>query len=115
VRRFRDVPVTQESDSRSSIYQETEAGNPRWALPDAIATSKLDAYRWQDEYRLVFSLTNALSFENVNLRIVVGSASRVASPAEHHKHDVHASNPKDIAILHGGLSAQLTAASQPPF
>ena len=23
-------------------YQETEAGNPRWALPDMIATSKLD-------------------------------------------------------------------------
>ena len=27
-------------------YKETEGGSPRWALPDMIATSKLDDYSW---------------------------------------------------------------------
>jgi hypothetical protein len=37
-----------------------------------IATSKLDRYAWQDEYRLIFSFTDALSFEKVNTRLVRG-------------------------------------------
>jgi hypothetical protein len=36
-------------------YDETEAGNPRWALPDRIAISKLRGYAWQAEYRMAFS------------------------------------------------------------
>jgi hypothetical protein len=50
-------------------YPETEGGNPRWALPDMIATSKRDHYARQDEFRLVFSLTDALRFEKVEVRI----------------------------------------------
>lgn len=40
------------------------------ALPDLRATSKPDGYDWQDEFRLVFSLTDALTFENVLTRVV---------------------------------------------
>ena len=59
-------------------YRETEGGKPRWALPEVIATSKLDSYAWQDEFRLVFSLTDALEFENVNTRLVHRNNAREA-------------------------------------
>src|SRR5437763_456736 len=45
-------------------YGETYNCTPRWALPDVIAASKLKTFSWQNEYRLVFSLTDALNFEN---------------------------------------------------
>jgi len=51
---------------RVEYYKATAAGSPRWALPDMIATSKADRYAWQDEFRLVFSFTNALGFQKVN-------------------------------------------------
>ncbi len=41
---------------RVEYYRQIDGGNPRWALPDRIATSKLDSYAWQNEFRLVFSL-----------------------------------------------------------
>lgn len=75
-------------------------GNRRWALPDVIASSKLDSYAWQDEYRLVFSLTDALDFEKVQPRIVQGVAKRTASPSEHHDYRLDVGSLRDIAILH---------------
>ena len=45
---------------RVDYYRATDAGNPRWALPDQIATAKLDTYARQAEFRLVFSTTGAL-------------------------------------------------------
>ena len=44
---------------RVEYYRPEDADGTRWALPDQIACSKLDAYEWQDEFRLVFSLTDA--------------------------------------------------------
>jgi hypothetical protein len=51
-------------------YDEGEGGSPRWALPERIATAKPKRYSWQNEFRLVFSLTDALAFENVGTRLV---------------------------------------------
>jgi hypothetical protein len=65
-------PTATFREQRLENYQESGGGNPRWALPDMIATSKLDRYAWQDEYRLIFSFTDALSFEKVNTRLVRG-------------------------------------------
>jgi hypothetical protein len=57
----------------------TDDPNRRWAGPDLTATAKLDSYGWQDEFRLVFSLTDALRFENITSRIVQGEVrSRTA-------------------------------------
>lgn len=82
-------------------YKVTDDPNPRWAFPDLIAISKLDTYRWQDEYRLVFSLTDALRFENVTGRIVEGEVRRRApNLSEHHHHDVQLGDLTDIAVLH---------------
>ena len=85
---------------RVDYYLDTDEGNPRWALPENIATSKLNTYAWQDEYRLVFSLTNALTFENVNLRLVADSAPRPPKESDHPKYLVEARSLGDICQLH---------------
>jgi hypothetical protein len=70
-------------------------------LPEVIATSKLDSYAWQDEYRLVFSLTDALEFENVNTSLVHRNNAREApKPAEHHSYHVKAQSLRGICLLH---------------
>jgi hypothetical protein len=86
---------------RVEYYRETEGGNPRWALPDMIATSKLDSYTWQNEFRLVFTLTDAFEFENVETRLVHRSNPReVAKPDEHHVYPVQAQSLVDICRMH---------------
>lgn len=50
---------------RVKYYDASKPPEERWALPDLIATSKITDYAWQSEYRFVFSLTDALGFENV--------------------------------------------------
>jgi hypothetical protein len=72
---------------RVDYYRETDDCNSRWALPDVMATSKFDDYAWQDEFRLVFSLTDALAFENVKLHLVQERA-RTRNHSEHHVFDV---------------------------
>ncbi len=85
---------------RVQYYSETEGGDPRWALPDMIATSKLDAYTWQDEFRLVFTLTDAFAFENVDTRLVQGNPSKVANPSEHRTFPVKITNLRESCRLH---------------
>ena len=89
-------------DRRVDYYREAEDCNPRWALPDVIATSRFEDYAWQDEFRLVFSLTDALGFENVKLRLVQERARKERNTAEHHVFDV--TLPRGSAILPACLS-----------
>jgi hypothetical protein len=51
-------------------YPHTQGGNPRWALPDQIGTSKLARWASQNEYRFLFSVTDALGFEKVETRLI---------------------------------------------
>jgi hypothetical protein len=81
-------------------YQETESGNPRWALPDVIATSKLERYAWQHEFRLVFSLTDALQFEKVVNRIVSDESGKAQDAGEHRCYLVDTGSLRDICRLH---------------
>jgi hypothetical protein len=86
---------------RVDYYHETEGGNPRWALPEMIATSKLHDYAWQHEFRLVFTLTDALGFEKVDTRLVHRSHPREPTkPEEHHCHRVRARSLHDICRVH---------------
>jgi len=85
---------------RVEYYRETEGGNRRWALPDVIAISKLDSYSWQDEYRLVFSLTDALGFEKVATRLVRNDATLAPQPTEHTHYDVKVRSLRDICRVH---------------
>jgi hypothetical protein len=85
---------------RVDYYKEAEGGNPRWALPDQIATSKLNSYAWQNEFRLVFSLTDAFKFENVATRLVQESVKDAPRIIEHPKYLVKARSLRDICRIH---------------
>jgi hypothetical protein len=94
---------------RVNYYRETDNCNPRWALPDAIATSKFLDYAWQAEFRLVFSLTDALAFEKVSLRLVRDRPKTVSNPAEHHVLDVVvAGGLADMCRLHESIPNSTT-------
>jgi hypothetical protein len=97
---FPGPPDRRRIGQRVAYYRETEAGNPRWALPDMIATSKLNSYAWQDEFRLVFSLTDALGFENVAVCLKQGNARKPRNPAEHHWYSLSVGSLRDICRLH---------------
>ena len=84
---------------RVKYYSETEGGSPRWALPDLIASSKIDRYAWQDEFRLVFSLTGALRFENVDVSVVPDDAAFPPNPAQHATYLVQAGSLRDICRI----------------
>jgi hypothetical protein len=85
---------------RVDYYAQTQGGDPRWALPDRIATSKLDHWASQDEYRLVFSLTDALGFEKVELRLVDRRIRPAPKSEEHIGHLLVVGSLRDICILH---------------
>jgi hypothetical protein len=92
-------------------YNETENCNPRWALPDLIAASKQQSYSWQDEYRLVFSLTDALDFEKIEARLVGENAHDPARPAEHRQYLLKAGRLDDICRVHDSEPAAYSASA----
>lgn len=47
-----------------------------WALPERIAMSKLEPFRPQQEYRIVYSINGAFAVENTRLRLVAPGAYR---------------------------------------
>ena len=52
-------------------------------------------------FALVFSLTDALAFEKVSVRVVQGPNRRIANPADHHVYDLQlATSLRDIALFH---------------
>jgi hypothetical protein len=85
--------------SRVQYYPETEVSNPRWALPEKIAVSKLDQYRWQNEYRLVFCETNALNFEKGSFRLVHDSHLQPKASVRHSSRVVKADGMGKICRL----------------
>jgi hypothetical protein len=82
-------------------YDVTDDINPRWARPDLVGISKLSSYAWQDEYRLMFSETDALQFENIKGQIVIGDVPRrVQNPAEWDSLRIEIGSLVGIAVLH---------------
>jgi hypothetical protein len=83
-------------------YREAEPVGTRWALPGRIATAKSIGYGRQAEYRLVFSLTDALNFEQVDLALVpdgaAGTAQEVVTKDPHYS--VTTQSLRDICQLH---------------
>ena len=67
--RFPGRPGRERIGQRVEYYDASDAPDTRWALPDRIALSKLASFARQEEFRLVFSTTGALDFENVALRL----------------------------------------------
>lgn len=79
-------------------YDLTDAFGTRWALPGQIAISKRRCYSWQAEFRLVFSITNALDFQNVTMRIVRGDPARSRS-SDHPHFDLEVGSLTDICVI----------------
>lgn len=52
-------------------YSPINEPGPKWALPDMIAFSKIDSYSWQDEFRYVFAVTDALKYGSAAQKIVI--------------------------------------------
>jgi hypothetical protein len=92
-----------------TYYQATEAPNPRWALPDLIATSKLDCFSWQHEYRFVLATSSALEFEKTQLRLVRRRSREQRDSSLHAKTLVKARSMRDICRLHTHLTFQSEA------
>lgn len=82
------------------IYYDPRQGpEERWALPDLIARSKFKCYEWQREYRFLFSVTDALGFENATYRLIRGDLKEAPKPEEHLDFHVHAKDLRDICRL----------------
>jgi hypothetical protein len=81
-------------------YPHTQGGNPRWALPDQIATSKLARWGPQNEYRFLFSLTDALGFEKVETRLIDRKNRPIPKPEEHISQLLKVGSLTDICTLH---------------
>jgi hypothetical protein len=85
---------------RVDYYKVTDAGDPRWAVPDKIATSKLSDYAWQDEFRLVFGDADAFEFQNVSTRLMHETHKDARNPEEHRSCLVKARSLRDISRVH---------------
>ena len=70
----------------------------RWAVPDLIASAKLNSFRRQDEFRLLYSRTGALNFQNVSMQIIRGELP-LEPPLEPTHEFVDIGNIEDIASL----------------
>jgi hypothetical protein len=80
-------------------YPQSQGGNPRWALPDDIATSKLEKWASQEETRFIFSLTDALAFESVKCQLSRQRTRTPAKPEEHLSHPLKVGSLRDICRL----------------
>lgn len=80
-------------------YNPSQGPEERWALPDLIARSKFKSYEWQCEYRFLFSLTDALEFENATYRLIRGDLKEAPKPEEHLNFPVQTKNLRDICRI----------------
>ena len=57
-------------------------------------------YAWQDEFRLVFSTTGALDFQNLAFTLEHVTLWRLPSAADHQNRDIAAASLRDICRVH---------------
>jgi hypothetical protein len=80
-------------------YDPAQGPEERWALPDLIARSKFKGYGWQYEYRFLFSLTDALAFENATYQLVRGNLKEAPKSEEHLDFPVQTKDLRDICRI----------------
>jgi len=93
-------PGRQRIGGRVDYYRASDPPGARWALPDLIALSKVEDYRWQDEFRLLFSQTDALGFENVSLSLAPPETATPKQPASREPFDLAIAALWGICRLH---------------
>jgi len=85
---------------RVTYYKATDSCNPRWALPDEIATSKLENYDWQNEYRFVIAPPSALEFEKAQYQLTRRVAKEPRNLSSHRHRLLKTRSLADICRLH---------------
>ena len=98
--RFPGRPGQERIGQRVEYYDASDAPDTRWALPDRIALSKLTEFAGQEEFRLVFSMTGALDFENVALRLTPADAPPAPPTFRHTACDVDVGSLRNICRVH---------------
>jgi hypothetical protein len=98
--RFPGHPGHEQIGHRVEYYKASDAADTRSALPDRIAISKLTSYATQDEFRLVFSKTGALDFQNVSLALAPVSASPTPAVPDHAFSDVAIGTLEPVCRIH---------------
>jgi len=98
--RFPGRPGHERIGNRVEYYRAQDPIGARWALPDRIAHSKLEGFARQDEFRLVFSLTDALGFEKVSLKIEPQETASVVPAGQGAPFDLVGPSLADICKVH---------------
>jgi hypothetical protein len=82
-------------------YDASYPPEARWAVPEFISTAKQRSPKYvsQAEYRLVFSLTDALEFEKVALSITTGQVQPTPRRNSYPNHMIKAGDLTDICRL----------------
>jgi hypothetical protein len=105
VRRVRAaLPENAKFFSRAvEYYDASDPPGARWAVPEFISTAKQRSPKYvsQAEYRLVFSLTDALEFEKVSLSITTGQAQPAPRRNSYPNYIIKSDDLSDICRLRG--------------
>ena len=81
-------------------YRPEDVPGNVWPQPHLIATTKLIAFAYQQEYRLGFSTTGALEFGQATRKLVDRRFRPVPKPEEHHNMTLTLGDLADICHLH---------------
>lgn len=112
--KFPGRPGRERLGQRVEYYRTSDAADTRWALPDRIASSKLREYAWQNEFRLVFSTTGALDFQNLALTLEPRDAAAAPAAPSHLHQDIAATSLRDICHVHDARPSAASTAPQVP-
>lgn len=99
---------------RVTYYDSSDSPTPRWALPGMIAISKRRFFVRQDEFRLVFSRTSALEFQQVDLRITPNGNNVLTPPTENCHFHVSVGKLDDICHLRRAADLPTAPSATPP-
>jgi hypothetical protein len=81
-------------------YRAGDGPDNVWALPDLITTTKLEAFKYQDEYRFAFTKTDAFEFQNCRYELVDRKHRPLPKPEEHHSVTLELGDLREICTLH---------------
>jgi hypothetical protein len=86
--------------SKVSYYRPEDVPGNVWALPDLIITTKLKRFQYQDEYRLAYTTTDALAFENCTYQIIDRKAWPAPKCEEHLRQTLELGDLRAICRMH---------------
>lgn len=97
---FLGPPGNQRIGARVSYYHPAREKEARWALPDQIAITKHEDFAWQNEFRLLFSHSDALSPYRTQVTLISGEATAPPKGTDHPRELIEAASMRDICIIH---------------